>query len=172
MAFPTFTRDILCSPVLGTVAHSEKPLTERVFRTRKPQFENPKLFASDIACAITVFSENPMDWVARNGKESLFGTVEMIVPGISLAFCTFWEFFNFFQVICRSWNLDSKSVGFCSYFALLDRLANPKTDVIDWKEGWPARSSTSIFKRSVTSCVQGMAKSQHTEEEVRHSPHS
>jgi hypothetical protein len=83
MAFLTFSSDILFSPVLDAVAHSDKPHTERIFRTRKPLFENPKLLASEIACAITVFSENSMDWVARNGNESLFGTVEMIVPGVS-----------------------------------------------------------------------------------------
>ncbi len=82
MAFPTFSRDILYSPVLGLVTNSNKIHTERIFRTRKPLIENPKQLAAELACAITVFSENPMDWVARNGKESLFGTVEMIVPGV------------------------------------------------------------------------------------------
>ena len=52
-------------------------------RNRGPVIENPKELAADFACTVTECSSNSMDWVARNGDESLFQTLKMILPEVS-----------------------------------------------------------------------------------------
>ena len=59
---------------------------KRVARARKPFIENPKELAGEFACAVTEHSTNHLDWVARNGDESLFHTLQRIVPEAN--FCT------------------------------------------------------------------------------------
>jgi hypothetical protein len=49
---------------------------------RKPIIENPRELAEVFANAVTEFSSNQMDWVARNGSESLFATLERIIPEV------------------------------------------------------------------------------------------
>jgi hypothetical protein len=45
-------------------------------------FDNPKEFAAEFAHAVTVPSTNESDWVARNGNESLFRTLQHIIPEV------------------------------------------------------------------------------------------
>ena len=43
---------------------------------------NPKELAAEFANAVTEYSSNQMDWVARNGDESLFSTLTRIMPEV------------------------------------------------------------------------------------------
>jgi hypothetical protein len=45
-------------------------------------YENPKNLAAAFACSVTAASDNHMDWVARNGGESLFQTLSRILPEV------------------------------------------------------------------------------------------
>ncbi len=58
------------------------PGADRAFRTRKPIIENPKDLAAEFACAVTVYSANQSDWVARNGDESIYQTLRRILPEV------------------------------------------------------------------------------------------
>jgi hypothetical protein len=51
-------------------------------RNRGPVIENPKELAADFACTVTEYSSNNTDWVARNGDESLFSTLKIILPEV------------------------------------------------------------------------------------------
>ena len=66
----------------------------RKMRTKGPIIENPKELAAEFSNAVTEHSSNPMDWVARNGDESLFQTLKKIVPEVSLVFKIFQRFFR------------------------------------------------------------------------------
>ena len=41
-----------------------------------------QILAIEIACALTVTSENENDWVARNGPESIYAVVENILSKV------------------------------------------------------------------------------------------
>jgi hypothetical protein len=63
-------------------ATSNNRTVMRPMRSRKPIIENPKDLAADFACAVTEASSNQSDWVARNGEESLFSTLQRIIPEV------------------------------------------------------------------------------------------
>ncbi len=54
----------------------------RRFRSRTPIIENPKDLAAQFACAVTIYSANQSDWVARNGNESIYRTLRRILPEV------------------------------------------------------------------------------------------
>jgi hypothetical protein len=80
----------------GSLSHSSinmavrarmMPGVDRQFRTRKPIIENPKDLAAEFACAVTVYSANQSDWVARNGEESIYRTLRRVLPEVGNLFC-------------------------------------------------------------------------------------
>ena len=52
-------------------------------RKGKEIIENPKEFAATFAHSVTAPSDNNVDWVARNGEESLFRTLQRVIPEVS-----------------------------------------------------------------------------------------
>ena len=72
--------------LLTSVPHTFVPTTTnlvmRPTRSRKPDIENPKDLAAEFACAVTEHSTNEADWVARNGDESLFQTLQRMLPEV------------------------------------------------------------------------------------------
>jgi hypothetical protein len=100
----------------------------RQVRTRQPIIENPKDLAAEFACAVTVYSENQSDWVARNGNESIYRTLRRILPEV-----------RFISISLFPKSLQSQSNGSLrlqrndSYnltFHLFGRLGNQMTDAI------------------------------------------
>ena len=65
-------------------APSNAGFVMRPIRPRKPVIENPKAFSAEFACAVTEASTNQSDWVARNGEESLFSTLERMFPEVCI----------------------------------------------------------------------------------------
>lgn len=51
-------------------------------RKQAPLIENPKLLSAEFATAVTISSLDPLDWVARKGKESLFQTMKNAFPEV------------------------------------------------------------------------------------------
>ena len=49
---------------------------------REVRIDDPKKLAADFACSVTVYSSNHMHWVARNGEESVFRTLQRILPEV------------------------------------------------------------------------------------------
>ena len=54
-------------------------------RSSKEKLENPIHLAAAFACAVTVPSSNHVDWVARNGEESLFHAINRVLPEVSFS---------------------------------------------------------------------------------------
>jgi hypothetical protein len=74
---------VVCRVELPTIGSSAS-----AFRNAKRIFgaalvENPKTAAAAFACTVTVPSSNAMDWVARNGAESIFETLRLVLPEVS-----------------------------------------------------------------------------------------
>ena len=55
-------------------------------RRRPPLVENPKQLAAQFACAVTEPSPSPTDWVARNGEQTIFRTLQKMLPEVCCAF--------------------------------------------------------------------------------------
>ncbi len=51
----------------------------------KDKLENPIHLAAAFACAVTAPSSNHVDWVARNGEESLFQAINRVLPEVSFS---------------------------------------------------------------------------------------
>ena len=84
----------IASPSSKFEPSAPAPVMKRVVRSRKPLIENPRELAGDFACAVTEHSTNQMDWVARNGDESLFQTLQRIVPEVNLCILSFSSSFH------------------------------------------------------------------------------
>jgi hypothetical protein len=76
---PGLKRELSQAMYLCRPADSLKRSTPR---TRTPIVESPRELATEFAEAVTIFSPKPHAWVARNGKESLFRTLERIIPEV------------------------------------------------------------------------------------------
>ena len=70
-------------PVPSSSASIFRNLARRAGAVR---VENPKMLAAVFACTVTVPSTNQMDWVARNGAESIFETLRLILPEVCKIF--------------------------------------------------------------------------------------
>jgi hypothetical protein len=60
-----------------------------------PRVENPRNLAAAFAMAVTAQTPVGRGWIARNGKESLFRTLQRIMPQVSVHFINsifFWWF--------------------------------------------------------------------------------
>ena len=56
--------------------------------------ENPVHLAAAFACAVTVPTSNHMDWVARNGDESLFHAFNLVLPEVAILLELFTPLYN------------------------------------------------------------------------------
>ena len=54
-----------------------------VVQQKPKRAPNPKEVAVAFAIAVTAKNETPGNWVARNGEESIFKTLQRILPQVS-----------------------------------------------------------------------------------------
>ena len=100
----------------------------RPARSRKPDIENPKELAAEFACAVTEHSTNEADWVARNGDESLFRTLQRMLPEV----CTmFNRFRNTYASFAQTMLNSAFSSIRTSDVNRINRSGNLKMDVTD-----------------------------------------
>jgi hypothetical protein len=70
---------------------------------------NPKMLAAAFAMAVTVRCESPACWVARNGAESIFRTLERILPKVDQEAMIKFE---------KRWQWAYKSILLCNFIVL------------------------------------------------------
>ncbi len=139
-------------------------------------YENPKQLAAAFACSVTAPSHNHLDWVARNGGESLFQTLSRILPEVwvfpFLIFSKFWSFYCHFrtpQVFACShisrgligqgaWHNVLISVKFKNWNWMPSRLFNHRGVDIDWKGEFPGPNSTSYYNQATALSAPGLEK--------------